>query len=253
MVVIWQRIHGNPLPRKAIEQEIASCIICKMGRNITKKTPGPMIAFKQSDFSHQNLHIDIARPITGSASRFLTVIVDRFLRYIWSFPTQLTPKAIEILQLIHEAIKIPQGTIREIVTDQATQFTSKVRKEIMDEQRIKHKSGSVFNSQIDGLAESCIKKINDKIRNYLIQFPEQDWALALPIITRAINITPNQTTKTAPFKTIYSFYLKSDFNVIKKMKDQEILMRQIQENTTKTIQQMKQQTIKTKKYQNRGI
>jgi hypothetical protein len=54
MVKIRQKVFCNPAPRKAIGTKTASRFMCKIVRNIIKKPPGLLIAFKQAKHPYQN-------------------------------------------------------------------------------------------------------------------------------------------------------------------------------------------------------
>ncbi len=64
-----------------------------------------------------------------------------------------------MVEFIYEEIFTHFGVPREIVTDNGTQFTSKMMKELTEKYGIKHCKSSLYHQQANGQVESTNKVV----------------------------------------------------------------------------------------------
>jgi transposase InsO family protein len=84
-----------------------------------------------------------------------------------------------VLEFIYEDIFTLFGVPREIFTDQGTQFTSKLMKELTDKYGIKHRKSSPYHRQANGHVEST-NKVLEAILTKTVQLHHHDWVDRLP-------------------------------------------------------------------------
>jgi transposase InsO family protein len=91
---------------------------------------------------------------------------------------------------------------REIVTDQGTQFTSKLVQEITQKYLIKHMKSSPYHPQANGQVEST-NKVLEGILTKTIQLHKKDWEERLPEALWAYRTTWRSTTGFSPYELVY--------------------------------------------------
>jgi hypothetical protein len=102
-----------------------------------------------------------------------------------------------IVEFIYEDIFICFGVLREIVTDQGTQFISKLMRELIDKYGIKHRKSSPYHPQDNGQVEST-NKVMESILTNTVQLHHRDWADRLPEALWAYWTTCKNNTRHTP-------------------------------------------------------
>jgi transposase InsO family protein len=80
-----------------------------------------------------------------------------------------------VVQFIYEDIFNLFGVPHEIVTNQGTQFTSKLMRELMEKYGIKHCKSSPYHPQANGQLDST-NKVLETILTKIVQLHHRDWA-----------------------------------------------------------------------------
>ena len=91
---------------------------------------------------------------------------------------------------------------REIVTDQGSQFTSKLMKELTTKYSIQHCKSSPYHPQANGQVESA-NKVLEAILTKTIQLHHKYWADRLPEALWAYRITWRNITRHTPYELVY--------------------------------------------------
>ena len=84
-----------------------------------------------------------------------------------------------MVDFLFEEIFTRSGAPREIVTDQGTQFMSKLVKSITQQYQIRHRTSSPYHPQASGQVEST-NKVIEAILTKTIQSSHTDWEDRLP-------------------------------------------------------------------------
>jgi transposase InsO family protein len=107
-----------------------------------------------------------------------------------------------VVEFIYEDIFTRFGVPHEIVTDQGTQFTSKLMREITEKYGIKHCKSSPYHPQANGQVEST-NKVLEAILTKIVQLHHRDWADRLPEALWAYRTTWRNTTGHTPYELVY--------------------------------------------------
>eukprot|EP00253_Pinus_taeda_P011052 PITA_11052 len=91
---------------------------------------------------------------------------------------------------------------REIVTDQGSQFTSKLMEKLMEEYKIKHRKSTPYHPQANGQVEST-NKVLERILTKTIHLRRRDWAERLAEALWAYRTTWRNTTGHSPYELVY--------------------------------------------------
>jgi hypothetical protein len=91
---------------------------------------------------------------------------------------------------------------REIFTDQGTQFTSKLMRDLTEKYGIKHCKSSPYHPQANGQVEST-NKVLEAILTKTVQLHHRDWADRLLEALWAYHTTWRNTIGHTPYELVY--------------------------------------------------
>eukprot|EP00253_Pinus_taeda_P031861 PITA_31861 len=106
------------------------------------------------------------------------------------------------LILFFEGIFTHLGVLREIVTDQGSQITSKTVETPIEEYKIKHRKSTPYHPQTNGQVEST-NKVIEGILTKIVHLHIRDWAERLPKALWVYRTTSRNTTGHTPYEFFY--------------------------------------------------
>lgn len=107
-----------------------------------------------------------------------------------------------VVDFMFEEIFTRFGVPREIVTDQGTQFISKLVRSITQQYQIRHRTSSPYHPKSNGQVEST-NKVIEAILTKTIQVSHIDWADRLPKELWAYRTTWKNTTGYTSYELVY--------------------------------------------------
>jgi hypothetical protein len=107
-----------------------------------------------------------------------------------------------VVEFIYEDIFTHFYVPCEIVTDQGTQFTSKLMRELTEKYGIKHFKSSPYHPQANGHVEYT-NKVLEAILTNIVQLHHQDWVDRLLEALWAYQTTWRNTTGHTPYDLVY--------------------------------------------------
>ncbi|RDY12063.1 hypothetical protein CR513_03187, partial [Mucuna pruriens] len=140
-------------------------------------------------------------PIAPGQLKFLIVAVDYFTKWVEA-ELVATISAERIKRFLWKKIVCRFGIPAEVVSDNGTQFTSKVTAEFCEGLKIKQLFTSVEHPQSNGQAEAANKVILRGIRKRLEEAKGR-WADELAQVLWSYHTTPHSTTGETPFRLTY--------------------------------------------------
>lgn len=158
--------------------------------------------------------MDIVGPLERSSAghRFILVISDYATRYPEAIPLRsiTTPKIIQALIQLFSRFGIPG----EILTDQGTNFTSRLMGQLNTQLGIKAVRTTPYHPQTDGLVE----RFNQTLKNMLRKFVAdtgKDWDKWLPFVLFAYREVPQASTGFSPFELLYGWQVQGPLDLLK--------------------------------------
>jgi hypothetical protein len=147
--------------------------------------------------------LDFVGPISPMSHRknYILVCTDYVTKWVEEKSLFRATKKF-VVEFIYEYIFTRFGVPREIVTDQGTQFTSKLMKELTDKYGIKHCKYFPYHPQENGQVEST-NKVLESILTKTIQLHHRDWTDRLLEGLWAYQTTWRNTTRHTPFELVY--------------------------------------------------
>eukprot|EP00253_Pinus_taeda_P034685 PITA_34685 len=92
--------------------------------------------------------------------------------------------------------------LREIVTDQGSQFTSRMMENLMEEYKVKHRKSTPYHPKANGQVESK-NKVSEGIITNTMHLHRRDWAERLHEALLAYRTTWRNTTGNTPYELVY--------------------------------------------------
>ena len=150
----------------------------------------------------ERIAMDIVGPLPKSrvGNRFILVICDYATRY----PEAATLRSYDTEQVAEALVNFFAriGAPRLILSDQGTNFTSQLMKEIQNLLHIKAIKATPYHPKTDGLVEGFNKTLKSMLHKYATE-SRKNWDKLLPYLLFAYREVPQALTGFAPFKLLY--------------------------------------------------
>ena len=134
---------------------------------------------------------------TSNGKKYILVCTDYMTK--WAEAKALVRAVVNFL---FEEIFVRYRVPREIVTDQGTQFTSKLVKDITEKYQIKHRSSTPYHPQGNGQVES-INQTLEGIITKTVAMNRKNWEEKLKDALWPYRITWKNTTGFTPYQLVY--------------------------------------------------
>ena len=162
----------------------------------------------------ERIAMDIIGPLpkTRQGHRYVLVVCDYATRYPEAIPLKkFTAPAIaeELIGLFSQ-----HGVPREILTDQGTNFTSQLLKELYQMIGVTPIKTSPYHPQTDGLVERFNQTLKQMLRR-LIDSEGHEWHKLLPYVLFAYREVPQASTGFSPFELLYGRDVRGPLDVLK--------------------------------------
>ena len=202
-----------PTIYKDVEHFCRCCRQCQKSSN--KGVPkAPLVPLPIISTPFEKIAMDIVGPLPQSRSghRYILVICDYSTRY----PEAIPLRNIDAEQIAEELIKVfaQVGIPEEILTDQGSNFTSKLLSELYRLLKIQAVRTSPYHPQSDGLVEHFNQTLKMMLRK-LVTKEGKDWDKLLPYVLFAYREVPQASTGFSPFELIYGCKVRGPMAVLR--------------------------------------
>ena len=209
---ILQRFYW-PTLFQDVREVCKACPECQ--RTASGKTvQAPMIPLPIIEEPFQRIAMDIVGPLPRSRQghRYILVICDYATRYPEAFPL----KTIDAPHVAEELMKFfsRAGVPKEILTDQGTNFMSKLLTELYRMLHIQPIHTSPYHPQTDGFVERFNRTLKAML-NKLVGDEGKDWDQLLPYLLFAYREVPQASTGFSPFELVYGQQVRGPLDIIK--------------------------------------
>ncbi|KAK7113091.1 uncharacterized protein [Littorina saxatilis] len=199
-----------------IKRYCLSCDTCQRTapKGRTKKAPLGQMPTINPVF--KRVAVDIIgpiKPMSESKKQYILTMVDYATRY----PEAVALKDIradtvaEALFEMWTRLGIPD----EVITDQGTQFTSNLMKEVNQFLSIKHKMTTPFHPQANGLVERFNGTLKSMLRKLAIEQPVL-WDTFIPALLFAYREAPQDSLGFSPFEMLYGKTIRGPMQVLRR-------------------------------------
>ncbi|KAL3977676.1 G protein-coupled receptor [Sarotherodon galilaeus] len=191
-----------------------SCPQCQLTAPSKKGDRAPLIPMPVIDIPFSRVAMDIVGPLERSSSghRYILVLCDYATRYPEAFPLRRV-KARQIANCLIQMFS-RVGIPKEILTDQGSNFTSNLLKEVYKLLGITGIKTSPYHPQTDGLVERFNKTLKSMLRRF-VRESGKDWDQWLPFLLFAYREVPQASTGFSPFQLLYGHNVRGPLDVLR--------------------------------------
>jgi transposase InsO family protein len=193
------------MPRDILKW-VSECITCQLRRKL--RSPGakyPMCAVEYHCVM-EKVGIDLCGPfpLTMAGNIYLVNMVDLFSKYVVSVAIT-DAKAETAAKFIVEKLILVHGTPREIVTDNASNFTAQLVKEVRQLLKLDHRHSTPYHSEGNGAVERSFETFQDMLAKYLKELEKENLEFdeIVPAVTFCYNTSVHTATGESPFYLMY--------------------------------------------------
>lgn len=200
-------------PGMAVEtkQFCKSCLPCKISKSTNVNSVPPMGSQKQNcDQPWQFLTLDYLGPFPPSGkaqSTCLLVVTDVFTKFVLIQPFKQATSS-SLVKFIEQSIFLLFGVPQTILTDNGSQFTSKIFKNLLEHYGVTHWLTPFYHPQVNN-SERVNRVITSAIRA-TIKSNHKTWADNIQNIANAIRNASHESTKHTPYFLTFGRNIISD-------------------------------------------
>lgn len=158
--------------------------------------------------------MDVVGPLERSKAghRYILVICDYATRYPEAFPlrnTKARQVANSLIQLFSRV-----GVPKEILTDQGTNFTSKILRQVYSLLGIRGIKTTPYHPQTDGMVERFNQTLKSMLRKFVSE-SGADWDQWLPYLLFAYREVPQASTGFSPFELLFGREVRGPLDILR--------------------------------------
>ncbi|XP_072019480.1 uncharacterized protein [Amphiura filiformis] len=200
-----------------IRRYCQSCDICQRTIPKGRVTKVPLGEMPIIDTPFERVAVDIVgpiKPITDRGHRYILVLIDYATRY----PEAVPLKSIEAEVVAEELLVMftRLGVPKQILTDQGTQFTSNVMKELNRLLSIKPLVTTPYHAMCNGAVERQNGILKAGLKKMCEERP-RDWDRYICPLLFAYRDTPQSSTGFAPFELLYGRSVRGPMTILSEL------------------------------------
>ncbi len=209
---VLQRFYW-PTLFKDVADFCRHCAECqKSGNHRVRRAP--LIPLPILEVPFDRIAMDIVGPLPRSraGNRYILVVCDYATRYPEAIPMKSidAEKVAEQLVALFARVGIP----REILTDQGSNFTSRLLTEMYRMLHVHPIRTTPYHPQTDGLVERFNKTLKSLLRKAASD-ASKDWDTLLPYLLFSYREVPQASTGFSPFELLYGRAVRGPLDVLK--------------------------------------
>ena len=177
-----------------IERHIQECVKCQQRKMPQPSCPAPLGTI-EANYPFQKLSWDLMGP--SKQYRYILVVSDIFTKWVEVFPLERTDSKTLASALVNEVI-CRYGVPSVLHSDQGSNFTSEVMKEVCSLLGIKRTQTSAYHPQGNGQTERFNRTLEAMLAKS-VEEHQSDWSDYIPKLMMAYRTSVHETTKLSPF------------------------------------------------------
>ena len=197
-----------------VRKYCATCPQCQVVARKLKSRRAPLKPVEIVTEPIKKIAIDIVGelPRTTTGYKYILTIVDYATRYPEAIPLRSTNSKSVADALIQYFSRV--GIPDEIVSDQGSNFMSKLLAQLYDQLGITKIKTSVYHPEANGLMERFNGTLNGMLKKF-VRERVQTWDRYLPYLLFAYREVPCESTGYSPFELLYGRTVRGPLAVIK--------------------------------------
>ena len=211
---VWQDFYW-PFMSSDIKLYCQSCVTCQKTVDKGKVRPVPMVSVPVVGEPFDKVAVDIigpVKPVSDAKNRYVLVMVDFVTRY----PEAVPLRDIEASTVAEALITIWSrvGFPKEVLTDQGSQFTSGMMRDVYRMLGIQGITTTPYHAQANGLVERFNGTLKRMVKKLAMEKPS-DWDRWIPAALFAYREVPQASTGFSPFELLYGRNVRGPMKVLR--------------------------------------
>ncbi|XP_061190377.1 uncharacterized protein LOC133198276 [Saccostrea echinata] len=204
-----------PKMRRDIVDYCRSSHVCQViGKPNQKIPPAALKPIPAFDEPFTKVIIDCVGPLpkTKAGKQYLLTIICASTR----FPEAIPLRNIKSRTVVNALTKFFTnfGLPISVQSDQGSNFTSQVSKQIMQELGVKHHSSSAYHPESQGALERFHQTLKNMIRTYCLS-NEKEWDQGIPFLLFAVRDAKQESLGFSPFELVYGHTVRGPLKLLK--------------------------------------
>jgi transposase InsO family protein len=185
-----------------VKAYVSNCITCAK-RKAYGSIKAPLKPLPPVTKVWEQIAMDIVGPVTESSNgnKYILVLSDYASRFVMTIPME-NQKAYTIAEHLLKKVYTKYGPPERVLTDQGTNFLSKLISHICVLFKIKQIKTTSYHPQTDGLVERFNRTLCDTLACYVNEEPES-WDMYLDFVTFAYNTSQHSSIDSCPFNLFF--------------------------------------------------
>ena len=196
---IWKNMS------KDIRNYIKNCKSCQLNKLTRKKTKAPMEITTTSNRAFEKIFMDIVGPLplTEYGNKYALTIQDDLSKFSLAIPIKTTDSE-SIAKSFMESFITKFGMPQVLLTDQGSNFTSELFKNLCKLLKIKKIQTSAYHPQSNGALERSHQTLKDYLKHF-INKSQSDWDQWIHLATFSYNTTPHTSSGFSPYELVFGY------------------------------------------------
>ncbi|KAH7702917.1 integrase core domain containing protein, partial [Aphelenchoides avenae] len=188
----WKGIYEE------IKHRCQACLVCQMRHNPAPAFRQPMIS-TTTNTVFAKVGVDATGPFktTDRGNRYLVHFICWFTKFLIAVPVP-DLRSVTLANALIEHVVLKYGCMTELISDNATTFSSEFFKDICSKLGINKRFCTPYHSQGNAATERSFKTIQDALSK-IVNEKHDDWDLSVPFVTFCYNTSTHETTGESPF------------------------------------------------------
>ena len=240
---------------RIITEYVRSCHECQVRKMTKAHTKAGIVAFPTPSAPHKVWEADLygPLPLTPQGNTYILTLVDMFSKFVVAIPLA-NKDSLSVSDALFQVV-CTYGVFDTLITDQGTEFTSKITQQLCSLLHVSHQFTPSFVHHCLGACERTHATLAERLTPY-VQTDKKNWQDVLPAIIFSMNSTVNASLGYSPHEIVYgqrpSFPLSShllapDFSSLPQdmhayVKQQatklELIRKEVEKNSTRSKQKM---------------
>lgn len=193
----WKGIKAD------VKNYVKQCTECQRRKLTREKVKAPMIITDTPSEAFQKLAIDIVGPLpeTDKANKYILTTQDQLTKFCTAHALRDTNSTTIADILVNQHICL-FGSPKELLTDQGSNISGELIKEIARLFKIKHTKTSVYHPQSNGSLERSHHVLAEYLKQY-VNKQHADWDKSLNTAMLSYNTSYHEGTKVSPYELIF--------------------------------------------------
>lgn len=203
-----------PGMKTAVSRFVRSCHVCQLGGKPNQIIPlAPLQPIPVLGEPFERLIIDCVGPLPKAKTghQYLLTIMCASTRY----PEAVPLRTIQAKTVARELIKFCSvfGLPRVIQSDQGSNFTSKLFKEVTKELDIEHQLSTAYHPETQGALERFHQTLKSLLRIYCME-TGKDWVEGLPFLMFAVRGTVQESLGFSPAELVFGHVVRGPLKLL---------------------------------------